>query len=507
MKSNIRKKGTILLFLTLPVFFYSGNLFSQKKTKVFIDNADVLRFEKVNGNNLQRLIGNVRLRQDSTLFFCDTAILDNTNNNMNAYGNVHINYSDSVDVYGDYLDYEGNTKIAELDGNVKLVDKQATLTTDHLIYNRNTKKAKYNTGGVINDEENVLTSIIGDYFTSDKEFFFKDSVVLVNPDYVLRSDTLKYNSETEVAYIFGPTDIIGEKDSIYCEFGWYDTKQNKTKLVRNAFVQRMEQSIEADTIYYDRGTEFGRARGNLVLTDTLQDVVVKGDIGEFDRKSGESFVTERVVAIFIDGADSLFLHADTIKVLNDSLDQAEKLLAYNKMKFFREDLQGACDSMVYSVADSTIYMYFDPVLWSDENQLTSDSILIFVSNNRVDSLMLFSAAFIISKDTVEGFNQIKGREMTGYFLDNELRSIKVSGNAETIYYVREEDGALIGVNKSLSSYMRIALKDNQIQSITYLEKPDAVLNPDLRSLGSDTKLEGFIWIEDKRPEDKEDIYD
>ena len=495
------------LLITVFLFSISFCSFSQNKTKVFIDNADVLRFEQKGNKEIQRLIGNVRLRQDSTLFFCDSAILENTSNNMQAFGNVHINYTDSLDIYGDFLDYTGNTRIAELDGNVLLVDDKATLRTDHLIYDRNNKQATYNTGGEIEDEENVLTSWIGHYYTADKEFFFKDTVVLVNPDYVLRSDTLKYNSDTEIAYIFGPTNITSEEDSIYCEFGWYDTKQNRSKLVKNAFVQKKEQSIEADTIFYNREIDYGRALGNIKLTDTVQDVVVEGNSGEFDRKKGESYVTERAVAIFIDEQDSLFLHADTIKVLNDSLDRAEKLLAYNRMKFFRDDFQGACDSMIYSVPDSTIYMYTDPVLWSDENQLTSDSIHIFVSHNSIDSLRLYSSAFIISKDTVAGYNQIKGREMTGYFRDNDLWRIRVSGNAETLYYVREEDGALIGVNKSVSSYMKIQLQDNDIKQITYLEKPDANLVPDIKSLGGELKLEGFIWIEERRPKTKQEIFE
>lgn len=496
----------ILAILCL-IIFSALSSYPQKKTKVFIENADILRFEKKDGKDFQRLIGNVRIRQDSTLFFCDSAILNNTDNNLNAFGNVHINYSDSLDVYGDYLDYYGNTRIAFLDSNVRLVDQKATLSTDHLVYDRNARKATYNTGGTIDDGENRLTSVIGHYYTSDKEFFFKDSVVLVNPDYILRSDTLKYNSDTEVAYIFGPTTIVGDKDSIYSEYGWYDTKLNQTRLHQNAFMQREEQTLEADTIFYNREIEYGYAIGNVTLTDTLQDVIVKGNLGEFDRETGVSYVTERTMAVFIDGTDSLYLHADTIKVLNDSLDKADKLLAYNKMKFYREDMQGACDSLVYDVQDSVIHMYTDPVLWSDENQLTSDSIQIFVSHNKIDSLRLYSSAFIISEDTVEGFNQIKGRDMTGYFKDNELVTIKVSGNAETVYYVREENGSLIGLNKSLSSFMRVSLKDNQIKQITYFDNPDMVLHPGGQIPAGDLKLEGFLWMEERRPADRQAIFE
>jgi len=497
----------ICLFLSITILVMCSSLvYSQQKTRVHIEQADMLRFEKKDGVNYQRLIGNVKLRQDSTLFFCDSAFLNNDDNNMEAFGRVYINYSDSVDLYGDYLFYNGNSRIAEMDGNVKLVDNQVTLTTDHLIYDRNSRVARYNTGGTIEDEENVLTSIKGHYYTDYDEFFFKDSVVLVNPDYVLKSDTLRYNTLTEIAYIFGPTNITGEQDSIYSENGWYDTKNGVARLVDEAFIQHQEQSLEADTIYYDQRQEYGEAHSNITLTDTVQDVVVTGEWSVFDRYKGESFITDSAVAIFIDVTDSLFLHSDTIKVLNDTLDRANQILAFNRVKFFRKDLQGSCDSLVYNINDSIIYLYDDPVLWSEGNQLTADSILIYVSHNHVDSLILFNSAFIISNDTLEFFNQIKGRTMTAYFIKNELKKIRVFGNAETLYFVREEDGTMIGINKSLSSFMNILLSDSKILSIGYLSQPDAVLHPEQEISDEEKRLNGFYWMDDRRPEKKEDIF-
>jgi lipopolysaccharide export system protein LptA len=493
----------LLLFIFI---FHSENSLGQKKRKVYIENTDKGTLEKIEGRNIQRLIGNVVLRQDSAYFYCDSAVLDNTLNDLEAYGNVHIKYNDSVDIYGDILNYDGNAKIAVLDSNVRLTDKKMVLTTDHLVYNRTKKWAFYNTGGRIVDDENILTSRIGRYFTQSDEFFFRDTVVLVNPDYTLYSDTLMYNTETEFVYIYGPTNIIGEEDSVYSEKGWYDTRANIAKLKQNAFVMHLEQSVRADSIYYNRGLGIGIAYNNVVLNDTLQDILVKGEYAEFSQDGGGSFITDSVETILIDDKDSLFMHADTIRIISDTAGKAEKVIAYYGMKFFRKDLQGKCDSMVYDINDSIIYLYYDPALWSEANQLTGDSIRIFVSHNHIDSLTMYSMAFIISQDDTNAFNQIKGRQMTAYFSDNELFRIVVSGNAETLYYVREEDGSLIGINMSISSYMNIALEDNKVKGITYTEKPDAVLHPEKELSPEQMILRNFIWIEDERPNKKNDIF-
>jgi lipopolysaccharide export system protein LptA len=497
----------LLFGITIFSLSFSQVTNAQKKTRIHIEDADFLRFDKRGGRDVQKLIGDVRVRQDSTLFFCDSAFLDNSRNNLQAFGNVHIIYNDSVDVYGDYLDYNGNTKVAELEGNVKLVDDSTTLVTDYLIYNRISRLAFYNAGGTIYDRENTLSSIIGTYNTSDKNFYFRDSVVLVNPDYILHSDTLQYNTISEVVYIFGPTDIVGEKDSIYSEYGWYDTKKNRVSLKKNAFVRHLEQSLRADSIYFDQEVEQGYAWSNVIMDDTVQDVMVLGEYAYFNDSTGISFITDSARAVFIDREDSLFMHADTIKVLSDSLDRADKILAYYKMKFFRKDLQGACDSLVYLVRDSVINLYKDPVLWTDENQLTADSISIYISENRVDSLAMYDAAFIISRDTTTTFNQIKGRTMRGYFRNNDLYRIDVNGNAETLYFVREDDGELIGINVSLASFMKIFLAKNQIQNILYLENPDETLFPEEEMPEDKQKLKDFSWQEQRRPWKKEDIFE
>jgi lipopolysaccharide export system protein LptA len=505
LKSIFSARLVLVLIYPAGIIWPIMPLLAQKTTRVYIEHADLARLGTEKGISYQRLIGHAVLRQDSTYFYCDTASLYEESN-LHAVGNVHISYSDSVNLYGDYLTYDGNTRIAVLDSNVRLVDKRATLYTDHIEYDRTLSVAYYFTGGRIVDEENVLTSKIGRYLTQTYEFLFSDSVVVVNPDYKMYADTLRYNTESEIVFIEGPTNIYGKDDRIYSEKGWYDTRRNQAELSRNNEILHLEQVLRGDWIYYDREKEYGKAIGNVWLKDTVQNIILEGGISEFYRTEKFSYITDSACAILVDQHDSLYMHADSFILVLDSADKARYLFAHDRLKFFRDDLQGKCDSLVYRVNDSIIALLGKPVLWSEENQLTSDSMWLYLSNNRIDSMVLFNIAFIISRDSTESYNQIKGKQMRAYFRDNQLYLIKVQGNAETIYFVREEDKALIGINKSVASNMAILLEDRKIKKILYLSQPEATLYPAKDVAKEDTFLKDFNWIEGQRPVDRLGIF-
>lgn len=504
MKLNIKYKQLVLIIFLLPVFGLA-----QRPTKVKLIKANIARYDKTLGEDIQRLIGGVILKQDSTYLYCDSAYLYEATNSFEGFGNVRIKASDTLNIYSDYLNYDGNKKMAELQRNVELIDSRATLYTDHLWYNRNTKIAYYLTGGKIVDSSNVLTSHKGYYYTNLKEAYFKDSVILDNPDYVMHTDTMLYHTETEVSYFFGPTTITSDENLIYCENGWYDTHNNKSRFSNNAYMITREQKLFGDSLYYNRELDYGKAYNNVMLQDTVQDMLVYGDYGEFKRKAGYAFVTDSAMAVMVDEEDSLFLHSDTLYIHFDSTEQIEYMQGFYKTKFYRPDMQGKADSMIYSFTDSTIYLYKDPVLWSDENQLTADSIRIAMTNNQVDSLALLGSAYIISMDDTlarNTFNQIKGKIVVGHFRNNQLAVITVNGNAETVYYIREDNGGLLGINVAYSSDMRILLEDNEVVNITYIKQPDAKTYAPLQLPEELKKLKNFRWLEADRPRKKTDIF-
>ncbi|GAB4311198.1 MAG: OstA-like protein [Bacteroidales bacterium] len=505
----MQRHTPILFFLIITFGLCSGPLRAQKRERVKLIKADAARYDQKLGENVQRLIGNVALKHDSTLLYCDSAWLDESDNSFTGFGHVWIKASDTLDLWGNYLEYNGNDKIAEMEGNVILRDKRGSLLTEHLTYDRTRKLAFYKTGGKIIDTANTLTSRIGYYNTDQQMAWFKEDVVLENEKYTIYTDTLQYHTASEFAWFHGPTVIESDENTIYCERGWYDTRNGKSKFAQNTRMSTAEQILYADTLFYDRSSDFGIARSRIRLIDTVQDMSVQGNYGEFRREAGNAFVTGKAIATLADDQDTLFLHSDTLWMEFDTLQELKQLLAYHKVKFYRKDLQGMSDSLVYKLADSTIFLYLNPVLWSGSNQLSSDSIHIFMQNKKLDTIALMGHAFIISVDdtvSMSTYNQIKGKIMVGRFKDNMLRRIDVYGNAETVYYIRDEDLSLLGINVAFSSDLWIALEDNDVVTISFIREPDAQTYAPGKLPEEYKRLKDFKWLEDRRPATKDDIF-
>jgi len=489
----------ILVFVILTVN-------AQQKSRVYVNRADLQLYDESFGKDIERLIGNVVLRHESTIFYCDSAHLNSKSRNFNAFGNVHIHVNDTVDVYGNRLLYTGENRIANLYDSVRLVDKKTVLTTQHLIFNRKTNIAFYDVGGEIVNEENTLTSQRGHYHANTKVLYFRKDVVLINPDSETYSDTLIYNTITKTAFFKGPTVIRGEESIIYCEDGWYDTENDFSELSQRPSISNAEQTVTADSLFYNNNISYGLAKGNVVIDDTIHNIIIRGRKGEIWDADGLSYITDSAVAVSYDSEDSLFIHGDTLWMHFDKERKAKKMMAYYNVRMYRKDLQAVCDSMIYTMNDSTIRFMNDPVLWSGKNQLTADSINVIASGGNIDSLIMFNTAFIISRDTLDSFNQIKGKNMTGYFLDNELHKINVDGNAQIVYWIREEDGHLVGINFSESSTMTIKLKDNDINTINLKTSPNEKMYPREEVSKEQERLKDFLWREDLRPENKFDIF-
>lgn len=494
------------IFFLLTFVFVSFSAFSQEVTKIILDSANNLSYDKSISPEFQRLLGHVVMRHDSATMYCDSAYLNNGTNSVRAFGNIRIRLSDTLNLYGDSLQYNGNTRIAKVKGNVELQDNETLLTTDSLTYDRNTKTAMYDFWGKIVNNDNTLVSKYGYYYTDRKEFFFKEKVILINPDYVINSDTMMHNTVTDMSYFYGPSTIVGKEDSIYCENGWYNSANRTARFRKNGKIYHENQMLTGDSIYYERTTGFGQVFKNGYLIDTVKNIILTGNYGEIRRTNGYAFMTDSAVARMVEKKDTLFVHSDTIYSSFDTSQNIKNIRCFYKVKFFRRDLQGLCDSLVYHGADSTMIMYHEPVMWSDSNQLTSDSISLHFRNQQPDSMVMYNSAFIVSQDDTNKFNQVKGRDMIAYFVDNQLYKIKVIGNAETIYYFREEDKSLIGIDKAQASNMLIYLGKNQIETITYIDKAAHTLWPEKEISVHDLKLRGFVWLEEKRPKKMQDIF-
>ncbi|MFW5793284.1 MAG: OstA-like protein [Bacteroidota bacterium] len=504
------KFSFILFALLLNTIFslYPFSAKSQKTEQIELIQAESMKYDKSIGENVRRLIDNVIFKHEDTEMFCDSAYLFSNENRLHAFSNIHIIVNDSVDIYGDTLYYSGNTRMAELHGNVKMVDKQMTLTTDHLFYDLETDVANYIEGGQIVDAENTLTSTYGYYYSELSDAFFKRDVVLINPDYIMNSDTLKYNTKSEIAYFFGPTTITSDDNLIFCKNGWYDTNNDISQFNKDAYILNKDHYMSGDSLYYDRNLAYGKAMKNVFIKDSVQNIIITGEYAEHYEKKGISEVTINPVLTVVEKNDSLFMHADTLRYVVDEEADNKMLFAYNQAKYFRKDLQGLSDSIVYNFSDSIIYMYDQPMLWTGPHQLTAEHIQVQTADEEIESIHLFDAAFIISEESVsmKEYNQVKGRKIDGFFRNNELYRMDVFGNGETIYYVREEDGSLTGINVALSNTMSIYIEDNTVARVTWREKPEADLFPPEELPDENRFLKNFVVHSEKRPKTKEDIF-
>ena len=484
---------------------------NKKKRKVDIENADIYTYDASIVANAQRLIGNVRFQHNGARMFCDSAYSYNDSNKFDAFGNVHIIQGDTLHLYGDKMFYNGDSRLAKFVHHVKMIDKSITLTTEAMDFDLNTNIGYYNKGGKIVDTANVLTSTIGRYYSNDNMLFFKDSVVLTNKDFVLHADTLKYNSHTERAFIVGPTTISGTKKDgvLYSENGWYDTKKNLAELYKKSKITNKSQVLEADTLFYDRASGNGRGKHRVTLTDTTNKVVIKGKYGIYNEVSKIAFVTDSAMFIQYGKKDTMYMHADTLLTKPDTSNILRKddkyFMAYRNVRFHKPDLQGKCDSLAYRMQDSTLLMFYDPVLWSEKNQMTAEKIQYVAKEPDPDIARLESSAFIVMCEDSVKFNQISGKLIVGQIFDNKLRIADVNGNAQTLYYLKDKN-KYSGMNRLLSSKIKLHLTENQIDSIRFYPKPEGKTFPMKELKPEDIRLDGFVWRESEKPINQFDLY-
>ena len=496
-----------IFFLLLIIS--SIQLIGQEK-KIRIIKANYLQYDK-EIKDAQQLIGNVEFEHDSAYMYCDTALLYVADNSFEAFGGVRIIQGDSIKMTGDSVLYSGQDKVAKLKGNIHFTDGNLILVTDQLDYDMNTKIGYYTNGATITSVENnnVLISKIGSYHSDSKTLFFKDSVKLTNPKYVIESDTLTYNTVSEVTFFHGATTITSDSNFIYCEHGWYDTKNEKSAFWQNSYLQTKEQTLSGDSIFYDRTLGVGEAFGNVLIQDTTNKVDIQGGYAFYNEIIDSSLVTDCPVFIQYFEKDTLYLTADTLSIKQDSATQLKLFRAYQNVLLYKPDLQASCDSLIYSEIDSMMYFMQEPIIWSDENQLTGKSIKIRTHEGIIDKLFINKKATIISEaDSLLNYNQIQGKTIEGLFnKDNKLETIFVRGNGEVLYFMGEDQKPTTDINHTQCAEMKITLKKNEIDKIKFYSKPTASMKAIIDVIETDRKLSNFNWDLSKRPYSYEDLID
>jgi lipopolysaccharide assembly outer membrane protein LptD (OstA) len=607
---------SVLLSLISVVAFSQGS-------QIEIRSSELIKGFQASG--FARVIRPV-FAQDGSTLAADSADINQSANTFDAFGHVVITQPSGTVIYSDLLNYNGNTKLAVLSNNIRLIDGDAILTTNNLTYNMDTRIGTYLGGGKIVNGKNVLTSTNGYYFATTRDAYFRDNVVLNTPDAIIKNDTLRYNSNSKIAYFYGPTDIYGKDDTLYTENGTYNTSNDQARFGKNNLYTQGSKSLKGDSLFYDRRAGYGKAIGHVTFKDTVEKAVLKGGLGEYKKADESILVTINPYLVFISESDSakvdsIWMTADTLyskviyardlipykkdevipdseiaakevgpeinakaainSILTDPIDSIPALpsaakkteidikkelpqkeldvksppdkiplleskkpknsskkqllvkdkvqdsvkvsqilkdtvnldttrtriiSAFHNAKIFKSDLQAKADSMFFSDADSTVRCYVSPMIWAQGSQLTGDTVYLQMKNKKLDNMLLHHNSLIVNTEDADStnFNQIKGKVITGYFQDNKLNNMFVDGNAESIYYLKD-DTVYSGLNHMISSRLRIFLKENKLSNINAIRAIDASITPMNDIKEEDRVLKGFIWKPSERPKSKDEI--
>ncbi|MFV0468286.1 MAG: OstA-like protein [Dysgonomonas sp.] len=520
---NSRHRIHILGILCFLVMYVSASVMVQPHLqkpvtppKATVNNKKKIEMRKA-GIMLKRdsleyqiLIDSVVLYHDGAIMYCDSAYMDDETNSFDAFGNISVNQGDTLFMYGNFMHYNGNNKLLEIRKNVRLEnDKDMTLFTDSLNYDRVANLAYYFQGGMLVDKENELTSYWGQYQPGLKLATFRDSVKLVNDRFTIYSDVLKYTTDTKIATIVGPSTIVSDSGTIYTSNGWYNTVTDEALLLDRSLLLNKEgnRTLTGDSIFYNKVSGYGEVFGNMVLQDTLKKVILKGNYGYYNEQTDFALATDSAFCIEYSQKDTLFLHGDTLKLRTDSvIKNNREIEAVYNVRFFRTDVQGVCDSLLYRSKDSVLYLYKDPVLWNEKYQISGDTIEAYFNDSTIDMAYIKQYSFAIEDVDSLHYNQLKGRDMKIYFENKEMNKVVVEGNAESIFYPLENDGSMIGQNQTESSYLMINLLNKKINRIKMWPKSSGTLTPLPDLTLEKMNLRDFQWFDYLRPLDKDDIF-
>jgi lipopolysaccharide export system protein LptA len=498
-------KYALIIFCFL---FFNTAVQAQKGKKIYYE-SDRTRVDETkypDATILQKVSRQVYFLHKGIEVWCDRAIFYQADDFFKAFGNVRMKQGDTVNMTSKYAEYNGNTQFAFASEDVVLTTPSNKLTTDSLFFNRVKQEAFYRTGGKVQDSASTITSLKGRYFMNQEKFSFRQNVKVRNPEYDIDSDYLDFYSEEGHAYLYGPSTITSETSVVYCERGFYDTRADNGFFVKNSTINYENRKLEGDSIYFDRPTGFASATNNIKVTDTVNQSIIKGHYAEVYRMKDSLFITKNPLAAMKQENDSVYIASDTLMVTGEV--DNRNIKAFYDARIFKSDLSGKADSIHSNEKTGLTKMLGEPILWSGESQITGDTIHLLsnTETEQLDSLKVFYNAFLIQKDSIEGYNQIKGNELFGLFEDNEMYEVNIVKNSESLFYIRDDAGDLVGIDKSLSAKIKMLFENQEIIEVYYYNEADSKTYPSSQFPDNEKELKNFNWRGDERLITKSDLF-
>ena len=491
----------------LFLFLVCAQIFAQKSNKIEVLHSDFGDINQDEVPDALLLRGNVKVRHDGVIMTCNKAYYYQVENYIKTFGDVQMVQGDTLYLNSKYAEYSGNVKKAFASGNVIMTSPDSTISTDTIHFDRNTQEAYFNSNGTIVNKDNTLKSRAGRYYLKEKKYQFLSAVELKNPDYTIKTNHLDYKTTRGDSDLKGPSTIVGKETFIYTENGYYNSKTNTGHFLQKSYIKYKDRLIEGDSLYYDRKIEYASGTNNVKITDSINKAIIKGHYGEIFKQKDSVYITKHASIRYKVENDSMFIHAKKIFLTGKI---GERIIRGQKnVRFFKTDLSGKCDSIHSDQKRALTQLIGKPILWNFESQLTGDVMHLIndIKTEKLDSLKVLNNAFIISKDTIgTGFNQVKGQNLYGKFKDNKLYEVDVVKNAEVIYFLRNDQQELIGINKSTCGSINMILDGNMIETITNFNQIEGEIYPEKDFPENTRKLRGFLWRGDERIKTKEDIF-
>ena len=521
----------ILYTIIVLSIFYPLHSFCQERKIIEIIEAgrftkDEDNYPKANilskGDNLR-----VKLFHDGAIITSDKTFFYSKENRFNANGSVLLKQGDTLELKSQYLKYNGDEGKAKAWGKVVLKQPDMTLKTDTLYLDRILNIAYYDSNGIIEDEENLLRSKKGRYFINNKKYSFKTGVKINNPKYDIESENLDYNLISKNALFFGPTLITGNDYEIHCEKGNFDLRSSIGNFQKNPKIFYNNKIIEGDSLFYNESINYASASRRVIITDTVNKSILRGEYGEIYKDKDSAIITKRALAINIIENDSLYIHADTL--IGTGPPDKRILRGYYGVKILKSDIRGISDSIYFDESKGKIELHkkplskkqiqilslrsrlkLNPVIWFNDSQMSGNEIYLLtdLKTRKLDSLLIFGNTFVIDQDSINknNYNQIEGMDLNGDFINGGLNNLQVLKNIKVIYYLYNDKGDLIGIDKTICSELKIKLESNEIKNITFYTSPEGNVHPEDKLDPNLKLLEGFIWRKSERPESLDDLF-
>jgi lipopolysaccharide export system protein LptA len=316
-------KFTGYIYLSLLLLCFGKTLHAQQPV-VLPQPSDTIRIINIvqsknlreknidSATTIETAAGDVIIKEGLTTTYCDSVVINRRTNEVEAFGNVHINDNDSIHTYAQYLKYIGGERIAYLKKNVKLTDKKGTLLTEDLEYNLRTGIATYKNGGRVLNGKTVLTSTDGVYYANTKDVYFKKKVHLKDPKYDITTDSLLYNVTRDEAQFIAPTHIVSKDGIIDTKSGIYNLKTGQAIFNDRTNFRDSVRSFIADKVFSDEKTGIIQLDGRAKLVDSVNKVTVIGNHIELNKKENSFLAYNKPVMILYKDNDSTYIAADTL---------------------------------------------------------------------------------------------------------------------------------------------------------------------------------------------------